>query len=268
MLVYDGKTVRARLVPQPDCRILAITFTFWQFEQSLDSIGFAEELLEEYAIPAVHITAASNHWYQTEEMDDLLEAVARVGADYDRVVTYGSSMGGYAAMLFSGPLRADAAIGISPLFSINGKVSGDTRWFADAQGLTFRHDDMASSANREADAFVLFDPLTPDRGHALRIAACFNHPTLIPLPMGAHPCDVLMVDMRLLKKLILALIANEPVDLRALRRLMRSRRHQSVYYWQNLSEAAAARGRVRLAEFAKERAAELGQAVAPSLEWD
>ena len=55
-----------------------------------------------------------------------------------KTVTYGSSMGGYGALLFSGLLEPDAAVAISPQFSVRRGVVEDRRWAGLASQLPLR----------------------------------------------------------------------------------------------------------------------------------
>ena len=58
-----------------------------------------------------------------------MAAVHAVTRGYDRVVTYGSSMGGYAAIRLAGLAGATCVLAMSPQYSIDPKVAGfDRRW--------------------------------------------------------------------------------------------------------------------------------------------
>lgn len=69
-------------------------------------------------IDTINIENYANHWYQTLEMNDVIRIITAFKKDknYENIITYGLSMGGYGAVLFAKPLGATRILGLSPRF--------------------------------------------------------------------------------------------------------------------------------------------------------
>ena len=101
-LLFDGADVRvkdARLFGSP---AVFVTFTSWTDDLTLDREGFAEAFLRGEGVDAVHVISRDNRWWQHAETLPAMAAVRAATAGYARVVTYGSSMGAYAAVRLAG----------------------------------------------------------------------------------------------------------------------------------------------------------------------
>ena len=97
--------------------------------RTLERTGFEERFFEQSRIDAIHVIARSNEWYQNDEILEICKAVAAITQNYERVYTYGSSMGGYAAIRFGKHVGARAAIALSPKFSVDkAVVPVEHRW--------------------------------------------------------------------------------------------------------------------------------------------
>jgi pimeloyl-ACP methyl ester carboxylesterase len=113
----------AKVTPLND--FLAVTFHSASIDEEgprkagFDMPGFGQSFLRKHGINAVHVLVSRSHWYQTPEMEGALAFIRHIAKDYHRVVTYGSSMGGYAAIKFGPEVRANAAVAISPQYSID-----------------------------------------------------------------------------------------------------------------------------------------------------
>jgi dienelactone hydrolase len=102
-----------------DNKILAITFTPFSYtgERTLAKSGFATSFLLRNGFDVIAIKSARNTLYQdlTPDMLDTIRLFANsLPTKYTRRVSYGMSMGGYAAIQFSKVLDIDAAFAISP----------------------------------------------------------------------------------------------------------------------------------------------------------
>src|SRR5262249_48609659 len=101
-----------------------LVITFYPFSDtfSLDVQGFGEDFFVKRGIDSIHIIPRANNWYQYPELLAAAEAVRRFAASYDKVITYGSSMGAYAAIRLGGEVGAEAALAISPQYSMDPTV--------------------------------------------------------------------------------------------------------------------------------------------------
>jgi dienelactone hydrolase len=120
--VFRSADFVARAVTGFDSTICVVTFDSYSDVRTLERTGFGEHFFEQSRIDAIHVIARSNEWYQNDEILDICVAVAAITQDYERVYTYGSSMGGYAAIRFGVHVGARAAIALSPQFSVDKTV--------------------------------------------------------------------------------------------------------------------------------------------------
>lgn len=241
--IFEGEDIKLRLVePRPrSLDRIVVTFQARNPQQTLHRPGFAEEFLAKYGIPALHVTASRNHWYQVREMATAMRRAARIGQAYGRLTTYGSSMGAHAAVVFSAALNAQAVIALSPLYSIDPRiVPHDRRYAADARDMRFRYK-ADEGARRDARAYLFHDPRSLDGWHARRIAACFDRPAVVALPFAGHPCGTLLAETGLLSATIRGLVAGAAFDAPALRSAVRASRAGSPSYWGGMARALRAR---------------------------
>lgn len=187
---------------------VVVTFSPYQFPPGLDNPGFGEAFFYKYGIDAVHVIAASNAWFQYPDIHAALDIVVARTARHARRVTYGSSMGGYAAINFSDRLGADGVIAISPQYSIDPrKMPEDRRWVHAAERIRFVHDDIAGLRRGARPIHVLYD----DRNERERrqVARIGQHVDLyeIRVPFAGHPATGMLVETRLLSPTVRGLIA-------------------------------------------------------------
>src|SRR5271168_4492658 len=80
---------------------------------------FAEAPTTKSEISCVGIMAKKGNWYPVESLKAAATALASIIQGYDRRITYGGSMGGYAAIKFSRLLGATEVISLCPQWSID-----------------------------------------------------------------------------------------------------------------------------------------------------
>jgi tetratricopeptide (TPR) repeat protein len=235
-MIYDSSVISVSDATIPgDTGTVVVTFPARTERQGLHRKGFGQDYLKQRGISSLLVKAAWNHWFQVPEAEAAMNAVADVTARFRRVVTYGSSMGGYGAALFSGQLNAAAIIAISPQFSIDrAQVPHERRWATDAARITFLHDDMARRLRREATLNLIYDPRTADRSHAEHLLALSDAPCPLLTPFGDHPAGTYLRDSGLLGHLIFGMITGE-FDAAEARRQIRARRRHVASYWSNAS---------------------------------
>jgi FkbM family methyltransferase len=168
--------------------------------------GFAESFLAANGIDAVHVIGHSNAWYQYPEMPGALAAIRAVGQRYAEIVTYGLSMGGYAAINFAAELGAARAIAISPQYSIDPrKVPFETRWNEYVPPIRFICDQIDRLAGCPVQVWAIYDPENLDHRHVARIAEWLTvHSVLVPF--SGHPATSLLSETRMFSTLVLDLL--------------------------------------------------------------
>lgn len=159
-VVHDGRDVVivARDSQRP-CGV--ITFSAWSNNPPriapADSVsGFGEGVFLKDGLDELHVIARRNHWYQTEEHDAVLACVRRFAAQR-RTITYGASMGGYGAALFSHLLDVPGLC-FSPQFSLHPSVAPfERRWLSERKDMP-EFERGLISRNRGAQGYSFHDP--------------------------------------------------------------------------------------------------------------
>ena len=182
----------------------------------LDRPGFGEHFLREHAVDAAHVIGRDNIWYQYPEMPAAMAAIATAARSYQRVISYGSSMGGYAAIRFGGAAGAEAALAISPQFSLDPHVVRfERRWETPARTI-----DFALERNWTppfvATSYILYDPRNLDRRH-VALFAKRGRVVRVPVPDSGHSAAFFLADCGLLQRAVLD-VARDTFDPAALRR--------------------------------------------------
>ncbi|MEJ7925697.1 hypothetical protein WG908_02875 [Sphingobium sp. AN641] len=225
--------------PTPSAK-LAVTFANYD---SLDihAPGYAEAFLLQRGYDVLALKCNINNWYQDLSRETLKDIVSKRLPAYETILTYGSDMGGYAAMYFADAIGAQTVIALSPQLSNDPEiVPFDVRWAADAARMTFHHEPLTDILRHSgATHYVVYDPYSPDAGHAHMMLEASNYVMLVPAPYTGHPAGVVLEQMNLLPALFDSLARGDVPNLRA---QMRKRRDRSSGYLFNLAKACAARG--------------------------
>ena len=230
-LLIETPNLRVRRVrrPSPAC---VVTFANYAESPSLDQPGFGESYLARYGIDAIHIVGRGNDWYQYPDMPPVLAAVRDAARGSQRVVTYGSSMGGYAAIRFAGEVGADLAVALSPQFSLDPtEAPFEHRWQAEARRIRFG---PHPTHRRGPPAVIIHDAHGADSQHAKKLATVYPV-TAAAIPHCGHPSGTFLAETGLLTSAIADILAGrfDPADLL---REARARRRRSGKYLSTLSE--------------------------------
>lgn len=213
-----------------------VTFNSYSDSRSLDRPGFGQHFFEERQIDAVHVIARWNNWYQHDDIFEVCKTVAAVAENHRRVYTYGSSMGGYAAIRFGGLLGARAAIALSPQASIDRSAARfERRWTGDAGQIDFSVEKRVRGKPAKL-AYVVYDPFDLDRRH---VELLRDETALIELPVrhGGHPVTGFMAEAGLLGEFVVSIVEDR-FDLAAMTLRVHAARKRSAQFWSVLSERA------------------------------
>lgn len=208
-----------------------VTFDSYTDNPSLDRPGFGEGFFHSRGIDAVHVISRENHWYQHDELAEALAAAAAATAGYDQVISYGSSMGGFAALNYGTRCGAGIGIAISPQFSVNPEiVPFEDRWLSDVRRIAFRDEPIVPPPLQ----YILYDPCdAQDRAHYRLFAA--RSPTIaIRIPHGGHPVGGYLVETGRFEQLFDD-IRGGVLDPVAFEQELRGRRRLSAQYLYTLS---------------------------------
>ena len=166
---------------------------------SFTGIGIKDPPEQSHEFPAMCWRGGQNHvvfvtdknraWFNRpglveRTLNTILEHAARRAIK--RVITIGNSMGGYAAILFAGPLGAHRAISFVPQFTMDDRVLREARWQNYKAGMTAFHvPSLSDCMAGPTRFFVLHGGVGRDRKHYLRFPTAQNIDHYI-MPLCAH----------------------------------------------------------------------------------
>lgn len=233
--LFFSENVVVRSIPASDTSRWVVTFDNYGIGHGFDRPGFGQEFLADAGISALHVMGAREDWYQYPEMGEAMKAVRQATSGAERVMTYGSSMGGYAALRFSDAAGANAVLALSPQYSIDPKkVPFEKRWIQDSRRIHWLSeiDGRLTSAARPV---VVFDPSAEDGQHIALIQSDIEI-TAISLPHVSHPATTYLGEVGLLKPLVFQTLSGE-LDGPSFNRQARLARRTSSLYVSNLAQA-------------------------------
>lgn len=199
--------------------------------------GLSRDTLRDHAIPTIHVMAAHNHWYQYPEMPEMLDVIRRFGQAYAETVTYGLSMGAYAAIHASGPLNAVRSVAFAPQFTVDSrKVFFEPGWQQYVADVNFIWDDFAANASATASHYIVYDPLFTDRLHFREIEQ--RVPVIpVPIPFGGHHIWLPFIHAGAGGQAFVDMILGR-YDVLAMRRSLRAARATNPHYWAMMAQNA------------------------------
>jgi pimeloyl-ACP methyl ester carboxylesterase len=241
--LFRSNDLLVRQVGGHDGRCCVVTFDSFTDLRTLDRPGFGEAFFLHHGIDAVHVLSRENDWYHYPEMAEAMGCVAAAAVGYRRVVTYGSSMGAYAAIRFAGLVGAHAILALSPQYSIDpAVVPWERRWLESGRHFNRRWEQTLDFP-AVGEAYVVFDPEQADGRHIARLAENFRFEP-IAIPFGGHPISAMLAEVGLLQQLILDICAGQ-FDLPAFLQRVLERQTLSAHYLINQAARLPARQRPR-----------------------
>jgi len=230
---HVSKTLKVQFFSMNDGgrRPLAVTFTPSNNKQ-LDGTGFGGDFLLKSGFDVLAFKSSVDGWFQ-EVPAELFSAINAFVADrgHERRVGYGSSMGGFAAIAFSGRLKLDTVLACSPQFAID--QAFDKRWAFFGQQLAWRYRIDAAALGADCRYFVWADSQDADWLHVDRLRALIAPSRLhvLALPHSGHPCLQFLHEARQLKPAVLDVLRGDSLG----PQLHRHARRDSKTYWKSLS---------------------------------
>ena len=234
-ILYRSPALEVRRVLAGDGRHVVVTFDSYHEPAGMDRPGFGEAFFQAEGITAVHVMSHRNDWFQYTETEDVLRTIRKTCSEAERVLAYGSSMGGYAALRFADAIGAHAALALSPQYSLDpSKVPFETRWAPDRRRIRFLAAIDGAIRPGPWRIFAYDSALNADNRHAeLLIAAAPM--TAIPLPHAGHPVGGFLNDIKLLRPLVLTALDGS-FDPARFRRAAHARRTRSAHWLAHLAD--------------------------------
>ena len=205
-ILYRSDRLEVRRVRAGDGRHQVVTFDSYHEPPGLARPGFGEAFFAHENITAIHVLSFGNDWFQYPETESVLSLIREAGRDAERLMTYGSSMGGYAALRFAAAVGAHSALALSPQYSVNRwRARFETRWAADRRRIRFIKA-LEKPIAQIPLMVVAFDQKNDlDCGHFVRLLAEARVEG-IPMPFAGHPVGPFLNDIGLLRPLVLSVL--------------------------------------------------------------
>lgn len=227
--LFRSDNVVVRVVPAQDVSRWVVTFDNYGIGQGFDRQGFGEEFLRQSGVSAIHVMGRCGDWYQYPEMGEAMAAVRQATAEAGRIMTYGSSMGGYAALRFADAAGAHSVLAISPQYSIDPqKAAFEKRWLQDGQRIKWLSD-IDSALTTKAKPVVIFDPMGDDRRHVELIETEIEI-SRIALPFCGHPATTFLADVSLLAEAVFLTLSGELIASDFRREARQRRGNSSIHH--------------------------------------
>lgn len=116
-ILFTGNDVEAKIIDFDDSDTVVVSFQAalpTDARRPPNTAGYGEPFFTKRRISAIYVNNMLNNWYQSEEMNTVLPLIEKELANFKRVITYGGSMGGWAALTFAKQLNADTVIVFGP----------------------------------------------------------------------------------------------------------------------------------------------------------
>lgn len=243
-ILFESDSLRLFLTHAPERRYEPVIFTFhgYAFDPRIQDSGFAEGFLANIGCDAIHFLTARNDWYQSAAIRSAIDAASAKAAAYSRRVSYGSSMGGYAACLYSHWLDVERAVAFAPQFAIGHDiVPAERRWQRERRAVDFPYDAMMRMAQDTPELLIVHDPTDPDDRMQIGLFRQMQNLVEFRIPLSGHEILRFLHEIGLLKEFIEATVLGT-FDRAWFRAEIRRRRARSSFYLSIAAFRAASTG--------------------------
>lgn len=217
---------------------------------------------------AIGVMPKSPNWYPANDFAGAIDTIRSLTCRYTHVITYGQSMGGYAALKYARSVGAETTLAFAPQWSIDPDDLGNRDLRFQRHFRTDRHAGMAiTRADIAENSYVIHDPHYLEDKINLRCITSLGAPIhTVSIPFTGHFPIQLYASTPIFVALIDACRRRDPAEVRALGMTARRRAPGRVA---GIATAALAR-RPRLAaaildrhpdRFSDRQAAELRNAL-------
>jgi hypothetical protein len=238
-VLHRGRHYCLRQVCSNDRPWAVVCFEYWKPEPTLEGEFSGEGFFVHRQMNAFGIMAAENDWFQHDEIIEVLAAI-RAAAPGWRLIGYGGSMGGFAAINFAHDLNLASLVAVIPQYSIDAaKAPYEPRWRAEAARLDFAHDKIAQIPP-VTSGWAIFDPWCVDGRHVADIQR-YHHLRELRVPFGGHAQMLMLQQANVYTDMFTDMLA-ERFDAAAFRRTWRVARRQSAAFWIGLAQTLIVRG--------------------------
>ena len=214
MQVYASDDLYVVYQPAPS-DFLLITFNYHGMKA--DGASFwGSGLCQKLGIAALGFVSRESRWFPHEHVTPAIAAALPHIRQHTRRITYGSSMGAFGALKYGQALGAEAAIALSPQFSIDPDLVGsfETNF---VEFFTSANKGMEIDGTRDLAErpYVFFDQGVPsDAEHVRRIAAASPQAEIVKMPHCGHAIGRAFASTAKGQELLRTVLDGSPADVR------------------------------------------------------
>ncbi|MFW1857013.1 hypothetical protein [Acinetobacter defluvii] len=191
----------------------------------------AEKSLMKYDYSVVGIMPKQKSWFPASSMLALLEQLQPILKQFKKIVGYGGSMGGYAAIKYSKSLQMTRVVAMVPQYSIDPNEVEDKR-YTDFYDATLNADMRIQAHDIVADCeyIVVYDPyFENDKEHYLKIKPLIPQLHTLHLPYTGHDAIAVLANSALLHDFI-----EHPYDQTYFYKQIRDVKKNSKFYYRSV----------------------------------
>lgn len=200
---------------------------------------YAEKAVYKMDWAAIGFMAKTANWYPQDSVVKAIKRIENIILNYKSVISYGGSMGGYAAIKYSTLLGASKTIACCPQWSIdpkecNGIKNGYERYFTDSlSGMGVKPGDIFG------DVFILYDPHHGiDSYHFNNFRDKSEKVVGVHVPFVGHDVTTVMAGTENLRRMI---EAAKGLDLNVFSKIVRGARKNNARRYEYVLKKSAVR---------------------------
>ena len=235
-IIFEDEQIRVIFLPGNSKELI---FSFGDLITRAKGLSInAEKSLTKYEYNVIGIMPKEKSWFPVASMQNMMPHVQPILDQFDTVIGYGGSMGGYAVLKYSKLLKMTRAISFVPQYSIDPQEVEDSRYteFFDEklhQNMHITADDVLPST----EYIIVYDPYyANDREHYLKIKPFIPHVLTLKLPFTGHEALSVLASSRLLNDFI-----RHPLDASYFYEQMREVKKNSKFYYRNVINSLMSR---------------------------
>lgn len=188
-IVFENEDFALKYSGPSRCKIkhAVISFPDLIHPCGFDALGWGEKLFSGRNQPVIYVLFKRANWYQSEGFFEAMQAARNFLGDKTFIAAYGSSMGGYGAILAGKTLRANHVIALCPQYTIQQDiVPFEFRYRVQAGEIGAFIHDLDTEMDDRINYTVIYDPTHKvDKRHV----EMFKHPKKwerVLLPGSGH----------------------------------------------------------------------------------
>lgn len=187
----------------------------------------AEKPLIKYHYNALGFVAKSGNWYPYLSVLNAVMKLKTLLNDYETIIGYGGSMGGYAVIKFSNILNLSKAIAFVPQYSINPADVSDNRYnkYFD-KNINSGMKIVEKDVNEHCFYHLVYDPyFEADTNHTQRIEPLLKNIKTTKLKFSGHNATTILAGSEMFQSFVSEQLAPEALD-----KLIIDRKKNSDFY--------------------------------------